>query len=592
MGNLAGLPLGDAVIGFAEWVWEEWAEAKSEQDRKAELEAIVRMAGDEFRKQVEVVVQQVAAGQPPAVKQRVTALLEGIPDLARKQFARSGDEKGRSVPPGFRLTRSVDLVPILSREFFPAPVNLAGVPRVSIRHTAGPMAGQEVIYTGPAVLLFGRADGCDPKIPQDKQYQVISRRHSIVEVNPPDVRIRDLGSRNGTYVNGHLIGKRPDGTAPAPGYESPEHDLSDGATVHLGDPGPVAFTVGVSAPVPAVRDCAWCKKLVTEPGANRPGMFVCGECRGNVRAMIDGVIAETCAQSPSAAPRAVGAYELREELGHGGMGAVFLARHRATGEPAAVKLMLPKVAADERAVALFQREVRNTLALSHRNVVRVHDHGYAKGAFFLVLEYCDGGSVDHLMAHRGGTLPVDEAVEIALQALDGLHYAHTAEIPFVRQPDGGFAVGRGLVHRDVKPANLFLTGWGSGRVVKVGDYGLAKGFDEAGLSGGTRTGDVAGTWEFMCRKQVIGFKSAGPEVDVWAVAASLYYMLTGHLPRNFPDGRDPWLVVLEDDPVPILKRNPKLPPGLAKVIDHALREEPEMPFQSAAALKRAIEEVA
>jgi serine/threonine protein kinase len=139
-------------------------------------------------------------------------------------------------------------------------------------------------------------------------------------------------------------------------------------------------------------------------------------------------------------------------------------------------------------------------------------------------------------------------------------------------------------------------------VVRCLDHGFSKGvfflvlefaksFEEAGLTGGTRTGDVAGTWEFMCRNQVIGYKTAGPEVDVWALAASLCTMLTGHLPRDFPDGRDPWLVVLEDDPVPILKRAPNLPRPLADLIDHVLQEEPAMPFQSAAEFRLALEEV-
>jgi serine/threonine protein kinase len=238
---------------------------------------------------------------------------------------------------------------------------------------------------------------------------------------------------------------------------------------------------------------------------------------------------------------------------------------------------------------MFQREIRNTLALQHRHVVRCLDHGYARGAFFLVLEYCEGGSVDQLMAQRGGTLPVDEAVEITLQALEGLEYTHQAAIPFVRQKGGGYGPGTGLVHRDLKPANLFLTGWGSGRIVKVGDYGLAKAFDETGLSGGTRTGETAGTWAFLCRQQVVDLKHAGPEVDVWALAASLYNMLTGFVPRAFPEGRDPCLVVLEGDPVPVLRRNPHVPPRLAAVIDQALVEEPAIAFQSAAAFRDALE---
>ncbi len=218
--------------------------------------------------------------------------------------------------------------------------------------------------------------------------------------------------------------------------------------------------------------------------------------------------------------------------------------------------------------------MESTRALDHPNVVRVEETAYERGAFFLALECCDGGSVAALMRRRGGLLPSDEAVEITLQALEGLGHAHNVF---------------GLVHRDLKPANLFLAGSGSARVAKVGDYGLAKAFDDAGLSGATRTGEAAGTPWFIPRQQVIDFKYARPEVNVWATAASLYNMLTGSVPRDFPADRDPWLVVLESPPVPIRLRKPSVPEGLAGVIDLALREEPEIHFKTAARFKEALE---
>ncbi len=338
-----------------------------------------------------------------------------------------------------------------------------------------------------------------------------------------------------------------------------------------------------------VKRCALCHREVrTESGANRPGVFVCPDCRNDVQGMMRDLHGQ--AQSGAAELRALRGYDVLEELGTGGMGAVYLARHQRTGAAAAIKLMLPKVAADEDAVVLFQREIRNSMALSHRHVARMLDHGFAHGAFFMVLEYCDGGTVEELRSQRGGVLPVDEAVEIVLQALEGLAYCHTADIPFVKQKGGGYGPGKGLVHRDVKPANLFLTGWGSGRVVKVGDFGMAKAFAESGLSGGTRTGDVGGTYEFMCRQQVAFYKDAGPEVDVWSLAASLYYLLTGSTPRDFGDG-DKCLAVLEADPVPVRQRNPQLPAKLAEVIDEALKEEPGIPFKTATEFKRALENV-
>ena len=153
---------------------------------------------------------------------------------------------------------------------------------------------------------------------------------------------------------------------------------------------------------------------------------------------------------------------------------------------------------------------------------------------FFTLEYCDGGSVDRLMVRRGGKLAIGEAVPIILQTLDGLDYAHNAEIPNVKLKDGSIGRGRGLVHRDLKPQNLFLCTVGGTQVAKLGDYGLAKAFDMAGLSGHTYTGEVAGTPQFMPRQQVLRFKDLRPEADVWAIAAALYNMLTGRFPRDFP----------------------------------------------------------
>jgi serine/threonine-protein kinase len=256
----------------------------------------------------------------------------------------------------------------------------------------------------------------------------------------------------------------------------------------------------------------------------------------------------------------------------------------------ALKVMLPQVAADERAVERFLREVEVMRGLVHPNIVRFHDSGCYERTFFFTLEYCNGGSVDQLMRLRGGTLPVDEALPIIDQVLDGLDYAHQVELVAMPLKDGGSAPGRGVVHRDLKPANIFLSSASKGVVAKVGDYGLAKAFDLAGLSGHTRAGALRGTPCFMPRQQVLRFKYAKPEVDVWAAAASVYYMLTGQYPRDFPPGEDPWLTVLQADPVPIRKRTARIPNRLAQVIDEALVDSPQICFKSALQLKLALQE--
>jgi serine/threonine protein kinase len=284
-----------------------------------------------------------------------------------------------------------------------------------------------------------------------------------------------------------------------------------------------------------------------------------------------------------------GGYAVERELGRGGMGAVYLVRNEPQGRRRALKVILPKLAADERARNLFLREMANCQALDHPNVVRTYDSGYAEGIFYLMMEFCDGESIDQLLISEG-VRPVDEALAIIDDVLAGLEYAHTAEVPNVRAEHGAPARSTGLVHRDLKPQNVFLaTDDGGRRVAKVGDFGLAKAFDLAGLSGMTETGEAAGTPEFMPREQVLNYKYVRPEVDVWAAAATLYNMLTGYTPRDFPPGVDRWRRVLATDPVPILDRGVALPASLAHVIDQALVDRPEIKFKSAAEFRAALE---
>jgi serine/threonine protein kinase len=272
------------------------------------------------------------------------------------------------------------------------------------------------------------------------------------------------------------------------------------------------------------------------------------------------------------------------------MGAVYLARHEDTNEQVAIKIMLPQVAVSERAQESFLREARNTQALVHRNIVSVRDSGCSDGTFFLTIEFCERGSVDKLMMSREGVLPIDEALSITMHVLDGLEYAHQAEIPEVKLRDGRIVKGRGIVHRDLKPGNIFQTNADGQVVAKIGDYGLSKAFDMAGLSGHTCTGEVAGTPCFMPRQQILNYRDSKPEVDVWAAAASLYSMLTGYPPRDFTLPLDVWRIVLQTSAVPIRRRKPRIPTQLAEVIDHALVDDPEIGFRSAAEFKRALQQ--
>jgi serine/threonine-protein kinase len=620
--NALGLGLvGDIAANVSEEVWREWASPKDEPGRRAEVEAIVQMAAAEFRKQVEAVVQEVAAGLPAEARRSVVHALEELPDRLRRSLRLTGSQGRPTTPP---LRHAQDLVSLLTGSepltVTPAPLSCDSPPLARVTLTLeGPGEARQFVFEERTTCIIGREKDCYPRFPMDREHQTISRHHCLLDINPPDICVRDLGSRGGTYVNGELLDRRPQGMDREEALKQRfrERNLQDGDELRLCKRAAV-FRVSVTAPTlcttcgawisddrkaecrrpsgtyqcrpcaerarerPSplpVRGCVGCGRDIShEVGARRRGELLCAACRSDPERLMRVLQGE--ARTGRGDLVAIQGYTILRRLGSGGMGSVWLARHDPTGRQVALKVMLPQVAADERAVKRFLFEMTNTRALDHPNVVRLEDAGYSRGAFFMVLDYCDGGSVEDLMKQRGGPLSVDEAIEITLQALEGLHYAHNV-----------FGPGRGLVHRDLKPPNLFLSGTGSSRVVRVGDYGLAKAFDDAGLSGATRTGEVGGTPYFMARQQVIDFKYAAPEVDVWAMAASLYNMLTGDVPRDFTSGHDPWLVVLETRPVPIRRRRPALPVGLAELIDHALQEEPQLPFKTAAALKQALENV-
>lgn len=570
---------------------ELWSDWHKEQDRRrAELQALVELPADVLHAHAVAAAGAVAANLDAAAQKRLAQTLEQIVEMLHQSFDSAGSGSAH-IP----VSEPRELAVLLTAGY------KAPTPRVILIQTAGPLKGRTFTFEGAASTIIGREPDCNPPFPKDQAHKTISRHHCLLDINPPDIRVRDLGSMGGTFVNGKLIGRRARDIAPgqASDADCQECSLKNGDELRLCQKDVAVFQVKVTVPItcsncgiliaaegdPANADNAHCvacrsqvqrtskrrcvqcgRDVAGEAGTHRHGEYVCLACRHK---LTSGKTTE--------AP-AIHGYTIQKLLGFGGMGAVWLARRDATGEPTALKVMLPSVAADQRAVKRFLQEINITRALRHDNLVRLIEAGYQRGTFFLALEYCDGNSVAELIKKRGASLPVDEAVKITLQALDGLHYAHNF-----------FRAGKCLVHRDLKPDNLFLSGSGSTRIAKIGDYGLAKAFDDTGLAGLTRTGETAGTPRFMPRQQIHRFKNPTPDFDVWAIAASLYYMLTRRFPRAFPKGKDQWIAVLETDAVPIRQRNPDIPEGLAEVIDQALVEKPAIGFKTALAFKQALE---
>ncbi|MCE7003761.1 serine/threonine-protein kinase [Kibdelosporangium philippinense] len=316
---------------------------------------------------------------------------------------------------------------------------------------------------------------------------------------------------------------------------------------------------------------------------SRNGTFVNGQRVDTERELVDGdeirfggVSDIALRIAVESVPSPFPGYEVLHELGRGAQGTVHLARHD-SGELVALKVMTAHASVDENARFGFQREYDSIRALRHPNIVEFHGNAVEGNDFWFAVEYCPDGDLDSLVARRG-PLPVEEALSITMQILDGLSYAHAAPVPI---PGG---VANGLVHRDVKPHNVLLTG----STVKLADFGLAKAFEHAGLSGYTRTGAFGGSIPFVPRTQLVGYRDAKPEVDVWAAAACLYWMLTGATPRDFPPDADPVLVALRTPVVPVRERLSSLDCRLARVIDEALVDWPVHSITSAEELARAL----
>ena len=257
-------------------------------------------------------------------------------------------------------------------------------------------------------------------------------------------------------------------------------------------------------------------------------------------------------------------YTLERELGHGGMGWVFLARDEQLGERVALKVISSQMASDPLAAAeRFRREVSAARKVTHPNVIRIHDLVEDGAQLLLSMEYVDGMTLGTYLG-RVGALRVDEARHLIGQICDGLAAAHAA----------------GVVHRDLKPGNVLLD---AEKRVKVIDFGLAK---ASFLQGLTATGLILGTPEYMAPEQVRGL-GCDARTDLYALGAVAYHMLAGRPPFA---GETPIAVGFQhvtDPPRSPRALRPELPDELDKALLRALEKDPNKRFTDVADFKRA-----
>ena len=259
-------------------------------------------------------------------------------------------------------------------------------------------------------------------------------------------------------------------------------------------------------------------------------------------------------------------YRLEAPIARGGMASVWLARDELLGRRVAVKALHSDLAGDEKLRARFRQEAIAAAGLSHPNIVATYDTGEDDGLAFIVMELVEGESLRQLL-DRNGALDVRVSVEIARQVSAALEAAHR----------------NGIVHRDVKPANVLVPNEGP---VKVTDFGIAKA--TGGDGDFTRTGMVVGTARYLSPEQVQG-QPTDARTDVYALGLVLYEMLAGRPAYQGDSEMSTALARLTGPPAPLGSVRPDVPAGLVAVLDQALQPDPAHRIPSAAAFGQLLE---
>lgn len=430
--------------------------------------------------------------------------------------------------------------------------------QVNLRVLAGPYEGRVFCFTQPDTFLIGRSNEAQLCLTNDKFF---SRHHCLLEINPPRCFLRDLGSTNGTFVNGQRVAEAflENGAHIQGGETVLLVEVSTGEIVSA-NPNVATSDYGVNPTIVTVA-CLNCgrREEAQAASAEEHLTYLCEDCRIELKKT----------------PQPIPGYDMVRVLGRGGMGCVMLGRHQTSGNAVAIKTLLPEFAVSDKAMRRFMREIDVAASLKHKSIVEFIDRGVHNGVVYLVTEFIDGADAAKLADARGGRLPQAETLEIISQTLDALAHAHA----------------QGYIHRDIKDQNILVRGALPNLSAKLTDFGLAKSFTQSGMSGVTMAGEMAGTLAYMSPEQLRNFRDVKPQSDIYGVGMTAYSLLSGRLALNI--SRDTSMAetikaIFEQPPIPLQQRAPHLPAAICEIIDRALVKDPTQRWQSANAMRNAL----
>lgn len=406
-------------------------------------------------------------------------------------------------------------------------------PFVELTVTSGPHRGKVFRLVGHDNFLVGRSPLVHFRLPKRDLY--FSRLHFMIEANPPECALVDLGSTNGTFINGRRTkkGSLQHGDTIQGGFTRLLASFSWGGEEDLVEPlheGDAGIALSEAATV-----------FPSDPSG--PGILD-----------LDNVFPH------------IPYYKLVRELGRGAVGSTYLGIRQSDNAAVAIKTIRPAAPPPPGEVALFLREASKLKTLRHPGISACLEVSEHNGILYFVMEYVNGMSVASIL-HGGRSFSIGRAVRLACDALFALGHAHK----------------NGAVHRDIKPTNLLIHSDRNEERCIISDFGIAKTFHASTLSGLTLSKSNFGIFDYMSPEQITDFRRLRPESDQYSLAAVLYHMLAGTSLFGMEETIDPNAMIvdiLEKEPEHLANLRSDIPPLLASAVHRALSKDPRHRFPS------------
>lgn len=410
-----------------------------------------------------------------------------------------------------------------------------------LRGVSGPFEGKVFSFHEYQRFVIGRTKKSYISLSDDPR---VSRSHCVLEIMPSgEAYLQDLESKNGTLVGKSLKSLE----------KIEEIALQNNDYIKIGK-----SVFQIKLPEPKIQKKKACQKC----GASISVSNTLGLCM-------------KCNQAEDISLQKIGPFDLKKKLGEGGMGVVYLVVHSKTQYPYAIKIMHPILEATSTQIQRFLREASLGVSLKHPNLVHTYEPGYTEAGFFYIpMEYVKGCNLNTYFSKLQRPLNLIEITKILDQLLDALACLHENKI----------------VHRDIKPANILVVEPLQNLVLKLADFGLAKNFEQSGLSGLTLSNRILGTPDFMAPEQCINVRDVDNRADIYSLGATIYYLLTRQ--NIYSRGRGHIIdKILNENPPSLVEVRPDIPKAWSDLVMKCMQKEPKDRFQDVYELKDALAKI-